>query len=442
MRLTLRLTAAFAAVAMAAVAVLATLVVLEARDQARAVTSDRRAQVATAVRAELERGYSTGSGLAAGAQDAVTIARSAGAGLVVTDSRGRVVRAEGPGSGSARGGAASSQGRAGATRTIAILAGGESVGTAELLFPPGGSAAAERLQSALMRSAWLGVTLAVAVAVLAGLAVSRLITGPLRRVASAARRLQAGELTARSRVGSAPGELGDVGRAFDEMADRLERQERARRTIAADLSHELRTPVAVLQGGLEELVDGISEPTSERLASLHEETLRLAALVRDMEALAAAEAPALHLDRHPTDLGAIARTVMSGLAPQYRAKGVALRDATAPAPMTADSDRIGQVVVNLLTNALKFTPPGGTVTVTTGVQEGDCALEVRDTGPGIPEEDLPRVFDRFWRGQSSAGGRGLGLAIVAELVRAHGGGVEAASPADGGALLRVTLPTD
>lgn len=436
--LALRLGGTFVAVAIAAIATLAILVLVESRDQVDRLASDRRAEVAATIHDELAGAYAQDGRLTAdAAAPAAALARAARAGLAVTDAEGALVLAAGPGTGAALGAAPEDRF---VRDEVPIVVDGVVVGTAELRFPAARAAGESRLESALARSTATGVVLAIVVAVVVGVATAGIITRPLRRLSDAARRLEAGDLGARAGTDGAPGELGELGRAFDRMADQRERGEKARRALVSDVSHELRTPVAVLQGGLEELVDGMADPSPERLASLHEEALRLGALVRDLEQLAAAEAPQIALDRRAVDLSVAARAAVTGLASQFTAKGVDLRPRLEEVIVQADPGRMTQVAVNLLANALKFTPEGGVVSLTV-TREGDGGrLEVADTGPGIPADDLPHVFERFWHGASPMSGRGLGLAIVAELVERQGGRVQAASGPDGGARLVVTLP--
>jgi signal transduction histidine kinase len=186
----------------------------------------------------------------------------------------------------------------------------------------------------------------------------------------------------------------------------------------------------------------VTEPTPGQLASLRDEVLRLARMVGDLQTLAAAEAAALRLTLSRQDLAQITASAADSLAGRFEAAGITLERRLAPAVVLADAGRLHQVITNLLTNALKFTPSGGTVTVQAGPAGADAVLRVADTGPGIPAEDLPRVFDRFWRGQSAAhvSGSGIGLAVAAELARAHGGRLAAHSEPGHGAQFTLTLP--
>jgi signal transduction histidine kinase len=177
--------------------------------------------------------------------------------------------------------------------------------------------------------------------------------------------------------------------------------------------------------------------------SLRDEVLRLARMVGDLQTLAAADAAALQLTLSRQDLAGIAASAADSLAGRFEAAGIALERRLTPVAVLADPGRLHQVITNLLTNALKFTPPGGTVTVQAGpAGVAGAVLQVADTGPGIPADELPRIFDRFWRGRGAAhvSGSGIGLAVAAELARAHGGRLEARSEPGHGALLTLALP--
>jgi len=226
------------------------------------------------------------------------------------------------------------------------------------------------------------------------------------------------------------------------MADTLDYEDKIRRDLVASVAHELRTPVAVLQAGHEALLDGVTDPNPEELGSLRDEVLRLARMVDDLQTMAAADAAVLRLTRERTDLGAIAGAAADSLARRFEAAEVDLDRQLDAAPVLADERWMHQVATNLLGNALKFTPAGGTVTIRTTRRGEDAVLEVADTGIGIPADELPRIFDRFWRGQAAAqtSGSGIGLAIAAELTVAHGGALTADSQPGRGTTLTLTLP--
>jgi len=326
-----------------------------------------------------------------------------------------------------------------------IMVQGQPVGEAVVRFTRTGLGAAdEALQAALWRAIAGAAGLAALLALFTGLAVARRITRPVERLIDVTRAMGHGDRAARVGPIPAPGEIGELATAFDLMADTLDRQEQLRRDLVADVAHELRTPIAVLQAGHEALLDGVAEPTPEQLTSLRDEVLRLARMVGDLQTLAAADAAALHLALSPQDLAEIAASATDSLAGRFEAAGVILEQRLTPVAVLADPGRLHQVITNLLTNALKFTPAGGRVTVQAGPAGPAAALRVTDTGTGIPADELPRIFDRFWRGRDAAhvSGSGIGLAVAAELTRAHGGRLEAQSEPGHGARFTLTLPRD
>jgi signal transduction histidine kinase len=204
----------------------------------------------------------------------------------------------------------------------------------------------------------------------------------------------------------------------------------------------LRTPIAVLQAGCEAMLDQVRNPGPAEIGSLHEEVLRLARLVDDLQTLAAADAAALHLVMSRTDLAQVATEAADTLTPHIHEAGLTLNRDLEPAIVSADANRLRQVVLNLLTNAIKFTPTGGRITLTVRAHSATAELTVADTGIGIPSEELPRIFDRFWRSRHAGGtaGTGIGLAIVAGLVHAHNGTVDVDSTPGAGTAITVRLP--
>jgi two-component system, OmpR family, sensor histidine kinase BaeS len=285
----------------------------------------------------------------------------------------------------------------------------------------------------------------VLLALIAALLVSTRITAPVERIIAAARARGRGELSARAGKVRGFGEIKELAAAFDQMAEAREEQDRVRRNLVADVAHELRTPVAILQAGHEAMLDGVAEPTEENLVSLRDEVLRLARMVDDLQRLAAAESAALQLALAPNDLAEIAASAADSLADSYDAGGVTLERHLSSVIARCDPLRMHEIATNLLTNALKFTPHG-TVTVQTGTESHDgltvAVLRVTDTGVGIPASELPRLSERFFRGQYSAdvAGSGIGLTIVAELVRAHGGSMEFDSEPGDGTRVTVRVP--
>ena len=430
----LRLALAFLGVALAAVALLAGLTAVFA--------SADVSNLATQQRTDLARAVAFAAGVAYDKNDTWTNAglslvldQAARTGLAVRilDQTGHVVDQSG-----------NFRTASGPQESPPITVRGQRVGTAVVRITGSGIGAADRgLKTALLRAIAGAAGLAALLALLTGLAVARRITRPVTRLIAATRAMAGGDRTARVGEIRTAGELRELAAAFDQMAGNLDRQEQIRRNLVADVAHELRTPIAILQAGHEALLDGVAEPTPAELGSLRDEVLRLARMVGDLQTLAAADAAALNLTRKPGDLAELAAAAADSLARRFEAAGIALDRQLAAAPVLADPRWLHQVITNLLTNALKFTPPGGQVTITTGTADGDAVLRVTDTGQGIPAEDLPRIFDRFFRGQQAAqiSGSGIGLAVAAELAEAHGGRLAAASEVGRGTQLTLSLPS-
>jgi two-component system sensor histidine kinase BaeS len=430
----LRLALAFLGVALAAVALLAGLTAAFAAADVSSLASRQRAQLTDAIAVAAGSAWDRNHGWRfADLSPALDLVARTGAGARILAPSGRQV-AKSPGFPAYAHGAQLSR---------PIVVQGERVGTAVVRFTGSGLGGAdEALQIALLRAIAGASGLAALLALLTGLAVARRITRPVTRLIRVTRAMGDGDRAARVGPVAAPGELRELATAFDQMADGLDRQEQLRRDLVADIAHELRTPIAVLQAGHEALLDGVAEPTPEQLASLRDEVLRLARMVGDLQTLAAADAAAMQLTLRPGDLASIAATAADSLAGQFEAAGITLHRQLTPVPVLADAHWLHQVVTNLLTNALKFTPADGRVTIEAGPADGQARLRVSDTGAGIPAEELPRIFNRFWRGRqaSTVSGSGIGLAIAAELAQAHGGQLTAASQPGQGTELTLTLP--
>jgi signal transduction histidine kinase len=298
-----------------------------------------------------------------------------------------------------------------------------------------------RVRQSLLWTAALAVVLAVALGVL----FSRRLAAPLARLTAAAGAIARGDLGQKVAVGGRD-EIGQLGTAFNQMADNLAEAETLRRNMVADVAHELRTPLTVIQGNLQAILDGVYPLDVEQVASLYEESRLLTRLVDDLRDLALAEAGQLRLEREPVDLEQLVQAVVVNFGAAAEAAGVKLSLSTASRVpiIQADADRLGQVLRNLLSNALRHTPADGSVTVRLLSEPEWVSLQVADTGSGIGADDLPHVFDRFYRADKSrsrqGGGAGLGLAIVRQLVAAHGGEVSVDSQPGEGATFTVRLP--
>jgi two-component system OmpR family sensor kinase/two-component system sensor histidine kinase BaeS len=290
------------------------------------------------------------------------------------------------------------------------------------------------------RPAWIVPALAAALAFLVLIPAVQMLALPLGDLVDAAQRVEAGDLEPRVRP-RGPRELRGLARAFNAMLDRLRQNELQRRQLLADVTHELRTPVAVLQGNLEAMVDGVYPADAEHLGPLVEETRLLSRLIDDLRTLSLAESGVLELHREPTDLGVLVGEVIAAFRAQAESGGVALRaDVPDDVPLAEiDPLRVREVLINLTANALRHTPPGGKVLITVAAAEGILRFSVADSGTGIASDDLPHVFERFYKTADSSGS-GLGLAIARNLVLAHGGEIEAESEAGHGTTIRFTLP--
>jgi signal transduction histidine kinase len=292
--------------------------------------------------------------------------------------------------------------------------------------------------SGVNRSIGLSLVVAGVAALLLTAALSRRIIRPVEELRLAAERMATGDLSQRVLVRSND-EIATLGRAFNSMAEGLQRAEQLRRHMVSDVAHELRTPLTNIRGYLEALRDGVARPSGPMIESLHEEALLLNRLIDDLQDLALAESGHLRLQLRPADLVGVAAQAVSVAQPRMGAKGVRCRVEAAPGLPCAmvDAERIGQVLRNLLNNALAHTPAGGEIVVALAAAEpglGDTAriaVSVADTGCGIAPEDLPLIFERFYRADRSraraTGGAGLGLTIVRTLVEAHGGTLRATS---------------
>jgi len=431
--LELRFVVAFLAVAAAALTVLAILVLLGARGDVSTLVREEQDVVADTVADLAGAAFDEGGDwVAADLEGVMTLAAEHDAAISVFDTAGRrVTPAASP--------AESGQGRV-ATRDVLVE--GERVGTVTAAFRSTSLPSPERhLRDALTRQVVLAAGLAAFVAVVAAILLARRVSRPIVAVGNAAQALAQGDRSARVGPVPAPGELGELAVTFDRMAETIDRGESLRRALLADVAHELRTPIALLQATLEAMTDRVVEPTPAVLSALRDDVLRLERVVADLETLAQAEAASLRLETTPVDLAVVAATALERLRPQFDAAGLEVDARLSPTVVHGDPQRLHQVITNLLTNALKFTTEGGVRVVV--APAGDRArLEVADTGTGIPAGELPRIFDRFWRGAAahSTAGSGLGLTVVAELVEAHGGTLAVDSVVDRGTSVVVSLP--
>ena len=291
-----------------------------------------------------------------------------------------------------------------------------------------------------------GVALLLACAAVAGAVaiIIRRIAGPVADIVSAADRISHRDYDVRVREPEfGPAWIGDTARAFNAMAKELAAQDKARRHLMADIAHELRTPLAIVQGKLEGLLDGVYQRDDEQLQGLLNDTRVLARLVEDLRTLSTAEGGALALAKEPTDILALAHDVVASLSASAENTGVTLRVETDAAgelqAIAIDPLRIREVLINLVTNALRYTPRGGSVIVRVSAAADGVEIRVADTGAGMSAEEVSHIFDRFYKGSGSSGS-GLGLTIARSLVEAHGGTIRAESRVGAGTTIVIALP--
>jgi two-component system sensor histidine kinase BaeS len=326
-----------------------------------------------------------------------------------------------------------------------VVVAGRAVGSVIIRFGQrgiGGEVA--QFEAARWRVRLLAFGISVLIAIAVSAIIARQITAPLERMLSAMRRRAAGDRGARVDNVRAVGVLREILEDYNSSSDALDQRDRAQRNLVADVAHQLRTPVAVLQAGHEALVDGITEPTPENLGSLRDEVLRLGRVLEDLQALSAAEATALQLTLGRLNLATITKEVADNLGEAFDVAGVHLVTELADVDAMCDEKAVREILANLLTNAMKYTPAGGRVVVSTGIGNGQQAyVTISDTGCGIPADELPHVTERFFRGRYAsqvAAGSGFGLTIVTELVSAQRGNVGIVSHPDTGTTVTVTLP--
>jgi signal transduction histidine kinase len=306
-------------------------------------------------------------------------------------------------------------------------------------------ASADAFRDSIFQTLLISTFTASIVAVLIAILVSNRITAPLRRLVAGSHRIAAGDFGTRV-VAAERDEIGELAETFNAMAAALEDAESRRVRLIGDVAHELRTPLTTLRGNLEGLLDGVVTPEPELWARLHGETVRLGRLVDDLQELSRVESGQLTLEIRPVAPARVIDAALARLLPQYAEKGVDLRaESSDELSMAADETRMVQVLTNLLSNALRYTPTGGLVTISARREGESVVTEVRDTGVGIPAEHLPHIFDRFYRvdrARSRAlGGSGIGLTIARALVEAQGGRIWADSPgSDKGSTFSVALP--
>ncbi|MEW6587508.1 MAG: HAMP domain-containing sensor histidine kinase, partial [Nitrospirota bacterium] len=267
---------------------------------------------------------------------------------------------------------------------------------------------------------------------------SKRLTDPIKRLTLAAQNISEGKMKSRVSIRGSD-EISDLAKTFNIMASNLEIQELLRRKLTANIAHELRTPLTIMQGEIEGMVDGLIPVDRERLLSLNEETARLKKIIEGIEELSRAEASILSLTKEQISLKGYLNTIRERFVKLFRDKGVEIDlQCDEPLSLQADPDRLSQILINLLSNALRATGSGDRVTISAGKEGSEVFIEVADTGKGIKKEDIPFIFERFYKDYE--GGLGIGLAICKELAEAHGGRIEVRSDYGKGAAFTLYIP--
>jgi two-component system, OmpR family, sensor histidine kinase BaeS len=279
-----------------------------------------------------------------------------------------------------------------------------------------------------------------------GFLLMRRMVNPLSEVIAAAESVAKGNLKTRISTKHSQSDLAALSTHFNRMTETLERNDTERRALLADIAHELRTPLSVLRGRLEGIVDGVYPANDANIAQALEETYLLERLVEDLRLLTMAESRQLHFELKETNIIELLRKIVSLFLPQATGKHInlVLSNSDETINLMIDPQRLEQVIGNLIGNSLRYVPSGGTIMLDAKSIDGKIEIKVSDTGPGVPEEELPFVFDRFWRGEKSrarvSGGVGLGLAICKNLVEAQGGSISARNLLEGGLEVTVSFP--
>ena len=455
-KLWVRLTVAFVAITLLSIALVALLAMNAATDQFTAYLTGQQAMNQAALADDLAAYYrqngswdgvnaviaasdTAGMGRGRGAMNGMGAAMRGATAVTLANAAGTVVYGDGAGQLLPAVDRAQAQIIAVNGATVGYLL---VISPGRLIFNQAQQAFVDQLQRNVILAA-LGAT---AIAIALGLVISRALATPLADLSRAARAFGRRDWSARANP-TGTTETADVAQALNQMAESLQKAERNRRDMVADIAHELRTPVTVIQGNLRAMLDGVYPLEIAEVATLYDETLLLNRLIDDLRELALAEAGQLHMNARPSDAVALLHVAAERFSPIADAQGVRItvQATDGLAQVQADPDRLGQVLRILLVNALRYTPAGQSVTLAAvSGPAGMLLLSVTDTGAGIAPEDLPYIFDRFYRGDKSrariSGGTGLGLAIARSLVEAMGGQIGVDSTPGQGSRFWFTLP--
>lgn len=441
----LRLAVAFVVVAVAGVALLTGLTLASTNSQVASLGREQERETTSAVVAAVTTAYRQAGGWTGAELDsALVVAGEAGAAVAIFDrAHHHLAGGSGLPSGSQAGPGSTASTDTGHSVTLPVLVGGQTVGSVALDYRGSGlRPAVAALRSRLVQTVGVGAGVAALLALAVALVVARRITRPVAALTRMARARESGDRNARVGALKAPGELDELATALDRMADAVSREDELRRGLVADVAHELRTPISVVQASCEALLDGVIEPTPKVISSIHDEVLRLGTRVEDLQVLASAEAAGLRMAAEPVDLAQVAGDAAAALATRFETIHVDLVTELESVTVLGDPVRLHQIVTNLLTNVIKFTPAGGHARLEVAPVEATARLKLSDSGPGMTAAELGHIFVRFWRGDVAPAttGSGIGLAVVAELVNAHRGTIETDSEPGRGTTFTISFP--
>jgi two-component system, OmpR family, sensor histidine kinase BaeS len=323
---------------------------------------------------------------------------------------------------------------------------GNTIGILKAYFPKGFVDSESVFLQTIQKYIMIAVIITIILALAFSMLFSKRLTSGLNSLSAAVEELTKHKQNVRVPLDNLSQEMKQLGIAFNELAMSLEKEERLRKEFTGDLAHELRTPLATLRSQIEAFQDGIWEPTPARLQQSHSELMRLVRLVNELEKLLAAENPQIRLNKTELEVGKLLSSIKHLQTPIFKEKGVKLviEDTEEKISFYGDFDKVTQILTNVVNNALKYTPEGGTVTISGIKENGFGGFRIGDEGIGIASQDLPHIFERFYRGDKSrarkTGGVGVGLSIVKALVEAHKGSIQVDSALDEGTTFTILFP--
>lgn len=332
------------------------------------------------------------------------------------------------------------------TSTELIKVDGNTIGMLKVYYPKGFVDSESVFLQTIQKYILIAVIITVILALAFSMLFSKRLTSGLNSLSGAVEELTKHKKNVRVPLDNLSLEMKQLGIAFNELAMSLDKEERLRKEFTGDLAHELRTPLATLRSQIEAFQDGIWEPTPARLQQSHSELMRLVRLVNELEKLLAAENPQIRLNETKLEAGKILSSIQNLQTPIFKQKGVKLVIVPSDENITfkGDLDKVTQILTNVVNNALKYTPEGGTVKISALKEDGFGGFQIQDEGIGIASQDLPHIFERFYRGDKSrarkTGGIGVGLSIVKALVEAHKGSITVESELDQGTTFTVLFP--